>query len=399
MFAQRSHDDLETLSNRDQVKLAFGLKQGRIAHISEVSRGKSCDCICPECKRALVAHKGNLGPGGKRHHFKHMPDAQALHCAGGQEDAIHLFAKQCLQRHRVLTLPPVVRKHIESAPERVVSLNSIVLEQTITHARYRPDATADKETSPLLIEFENTHSVDPQKLAKIAADNLPAVEIKLRGWFGERKGLTPDDQGVVDWILHEAPRTWLWHPDCHRLDATLAAEERHAAESAAQRLAEERRHQQEIAILRQETARRIAETRRLSSDDLLQDCERRQSTSLPPHRPAPSPQLGRRHHLTNTRLRALVGRAVPGADSFRRPAVTWQNEFVDYCFRLDRAAITIPSFLKFLASPTRMWISAEDIAHPRLIEAVRSYAEILTREEILRHDDDGTSYRLWRHDI
>ena len=64
MFAQRSHDDLETLSNRDQVKLAFGLKQGRIAHISEVSRGKSCDCICPECKRALVAHKGNLGPNG-----------------------------------------------------------------------------------------------------------------------------------------------------------------------------------------------------------------------------------------------------------------------------------------------------------------------------------------------
>jgi hypothetical protein len=394
MFTRSSHEDLKLFSNRDQVKLAFGLRQGQILHISEVSRGKNCACICPACERPLVAHKGNSRPGGRRHHFKHLPDASAFYCAGNQEGAIHQFAKQCLEKHRVLTLPPVKRQHIESAPQRVVSLNTIVFEQAVTRARYRPDATAYGDTSPLLIEFENTHPVGPEKIAKIIADNLPAVEIKLLGWFGERKSLTIDSEDLVDWILHRAHRTWLWHPDFHQIEAALAEEERRAAERDAQRLAEERQHQQELAILRQETARRLAEQRQRSSDDLLKDIEHRHSSRLGTIRLVPPPQVGRRPHMTDARLRDLLGRAVPGTDFFRRPAVIWQKEFIDYCYRFCSAPITISGFLGFLAGPTRMWIASEDLNHSGLIEAVRSYAQILAQEDILFQDADGTSYRL-----
>ncbi len=54
--------------------IPFGLKQDKFYDVSEVVRGRACDCICPSCKQALIAKKGD--PEKKVHHFAHDKKAK-----------------------------------------------------------------------------------------------------------------------------------------------------------------------------------------------------------------------------------------------------------------------------------------------------------------------------------
>lgn len=50
------------------MKHEFGLREGEILHISEVTMkesGKAYNCIYPQCKEALIAKKGSKN----MHHF------------------------------------------------------------------------------------------------------------------------------------------------------------------------------------------------------------------------------------------------------------------------------------------------------------------------------------------
>ena len=53
-----------------EVKIAWGLGvDGIMRHISEVKKGKACDCICPSvnCSSPLIANQGSK----KAHYFSH----------------------------------------------------------------------------------------------------------------------------------------------------------------------------------------------------------------------------------------------------------------------------------------------------------------------------------------
>lgn len=68
--------------------LTFGLsKSGQLTHISEVSSGLACDCVCPSCKVTLVAKKGKINS----HSFSHN---ESNICIGAIETALHLAAKK-----------------------------------------------------------------------------------------------------------------------------------------------------------------------------------------------------------------------------------------------------------------------------------------------------------------
>lgn len=40
------------------MKLPYGLKDGKLVHISEVDKGKKCGCVCPACYSPFIARKG-----------------------------------------------------------------------------------------------------------------------------------------------------------------------------------------------------------------------------------------------------------------------------------------------------------------------------------------------------
>lgn len=52
------------------VKLPFGIRNGILVHISEITleeKGLACNCFCPNCNEPLIAKKGEV----KIHHFAH----------------------------------------------------------------------------------------------------------------------------------------------------------------------------------------------------------------------------------------------------------------------------------------------------------------------------------------
>ena len=75
------------------LKVPFGIRNGRLVGTDKVERGLACGCICPECGASLEARKGNV----VTHHFAHHA---ASNCIYGLESALHLGAKQILLDER-----------------------------------------------------------------------------------------------------------------------------------------------------------------------------------------------------------------------------------------------------------------------------------------------------------
>ena len=61
---------------------------GGTVHVSSVSRGLACNCVCQYCEQPLVAKKGAV----KEHHFAHYRDNPGC----SQESWLHATAKQML---------------------------------------------------------------------------------------------------------------------------------------------------------------------------------------------------------------------------------------------------------------------------------------------------------------
>ncbi|KWU01421.1 hypothetical protein APQ14_06860 [Vibrio toranzoniae] len=56
------------------MRIPFGMKDDKLFDVSEVERGRACECICPSCKQLLRANKGDLEK--KIHYFSHDPKSQ-----------------------------------------------------------------------------------------------------------------------------------------------------------------------------------------------------------------------------------------------------------------------------------------------------------------------------------
>ncbi len=69
------------------VRIPYGEKNGELVHVDQVRRGLECNCVCPVCRGALVARKGDTNV----HHFAH---AQGEGCDG--ETLFHQLGKRLL---------------------------------------------------------------------------------------------------------------------------------------------------------------------------------------------------------------------------------------------------------------------------------------------------------------
>jgi uncharacterized protein YuzE len=199
---------------RSDIKLPFGLQQstGLIVHISEVERGRMCNCVCPSCQVPLNAHKGEI----LQHHFKHDTGDE---CAGGLESAIHLAAKQLIKKHKQITLPErIAEVSVQDARGRSYKEKSVFVknkeiryfdsvEEVELHGM-KADIFAKSDNQPLIIEIFYRHKVDDQKREKIKTANISAIEIDL-------SDLEPDN--VKNWhsfwlSINEIRRIeWLHH--------------------------------------------------------------------------------------------------------------------------------------------------------------------------------------------
>lgn len=158
------------------LKLPFGLRDGVLTHVGEVESGKACGCTCPGCDAPLVAKKGPRVV----HHFAHAGGAE---CAHAVETALHLAAKNTIERAGYFVIPGVrldfgsyKEPWLLAGAQRVVP-DSVVLEHRM--GGVVPDVVLTVAGKPLLVEVAVTHYVGEEKRARLAAMDLSTVEVSL----------------------------------------------------------------------------------------------------------------------------------------------------------------------------------------------------------------------------
>lgn len=201
-----------------EVKLPFGVRKGKLVHISLVDRGLACKCLCPGCETELVAKKGSTA-----HHFAHHVSND---CSYAPETSLHQYAKQLLADQRSLFLPPLVIEvkrpeygitMRETIPGDTLAVTDVWLELSCDDVV--PDVQYETTAGRHLVEVAVTHFADRDKRIKLARIGYPAQEIRL-------DDISPDAplEEIHAAVLNEASRrSWLFHPLASELEVKLNA--------------------------------------------------------------------------------------------------------------------------------------------------------------------------------
>lgn len=197
---------------------AYRESDGAYVCVTDVPSGLDADlrCPAPSCRAPLVARKGKSG---RTEHFAHYT-GRGEECAAGRETSAHLLAKDILAEALRLKLPAVVAEfdgeRIAVSPEGFVTFEKAILEHRL--GDLVPDVVLLLGEKRLLVEVRVTHPCDEEKIAKLKARNLPAVEIDIRkAQHGDRAAITAE-------ILEQGPRTWLYNAPQEEALVTLRAQ-------------------------------------------------------------------------------------------------------------------------------------------------------------------------------
>lgn len=203
----------------DLLDFAIDEKTGVLVDIRQVESGMRCGCICPQCRRRLVARKGPRN----RHHFSHLPKDQKISlCSGGAETGLHKAAKQIISRWQSL-MPPALHYSeagrsqfgetitvSKSIPGDFFPVERSVLpDETYWPGDWIPDVVLFGPKGELRIEIKVTHGISGQKQLKIERDAIQTLEYdvaKLRndqGWnLDSLEHALKTDSGIVRWAFH-----------------------------------------------------------------------------------------------------------------------------------------------------------------------------------------------------
>lgn len=205
------------------IKLAYGIKEGHVVHISEIGlakKGERCNCTCPACGEVLVAKLGNK----KQHHFAHKSSSNC-DIAYAQETGLHKLAKQILQESQSILVPgyniswyEIVPKDVDSfvaanvkvdfpnKRSKMVEYSSVAIEKTIDDIV--ADAVIEVQGKYCIVEIKVSHPVDEIKVKKLEKIGISAFEINLINLLKS----SPTREDIVYAILFdETNRYWVFN--------------------------------------------------------------------------------------------------------------------------------------------------------------------------------------------
>lgn len=209
------------------IHIPFGLRGDDLLHISEVDRGKDCNCICPECKSSLVAKKGSI----REAHFAHSASNSAASCGGGLETALHRYAKRIIDDAGYMQLPGFVARapfgHLDAAaviePKRV-AFSRVTTEEQMNFGRRRVDVVGYWPEGRLLMEIHVTHRVRGKKLTEVRQSDEYMLEIDVPQnmlFSSASHGGGSLREFILDGLDN---KKWIHHPEGEKLREKLRRE-------------------------------------------------------------------------------------------------------------------------------------------------------------------------------
>jgi hypothetical protein len=194
---------------------AYALKGTALVHISSVSRGLGCGCVCPQCLMKVVARKGRI----RRQHFAHH---RPTVCDGGLETILHRLAKELFVTLGSISLPEYhfrLARNIKNGsvievqelvvPRNVVKIGAVKIESRLKHII--PDVVLNPGPEELLVEIAVTHVIGRDKLRAVRRIGVPTIEIRLNTediWLTRAvlQAKLSNDTKCKYWIFHPNQR-------------------------------------------------------------------------------------------------------------------------------------------------------------------------------------------------
>ncbi|MBO4642085.1 MAG: hypothetical protein J5661_04425 [Bacteroidaceae bacterium] len=177
-----------------------------IVDIETVVPGKFCNCICPNCKKPLIAkNRKPLEEAKREHHFAHY---KGCLCEASDETVLHQLAKEIIVEEKSLMFP--VSEHGDK-PSGLVHFVKVEQEKRDEKFGFRPDVEAIMENGErILIEFYVSHEIPPKKRNIIVKNNLKCIEVDLNYvTIGKReiRSFLLDESENRSWIEAAEPLT------------------------------------------------------------------------------------------------------------------------------------------------------------------------------------------------
>lgn len=210
-------------TEKNPIKLQYGLQNGKIIHISEISdneRGLKCNCLCPCCKDPLQA---KIGFGKRQAHFAHSAAECKIEVAN--QTALHLLAKEILEEEKKIWLPELIASNQEQyeniddetmdllnqemkiMPVYQISIDKVILEQRFENVI--PDILIVTNDRKLFVEIAVTHFIDYVKEDKLRAINITTLEIDLSEYHNNSNW---DREILTDIIVNGvSTKKWIYH--------------------------------------------------------------------------------------------------------------------------------------------------------------------------------------------
>lgn len=162
------------------IKYALGRTTGESVFIDNASNGISCNCVCANCGKIMIAVQGEQRK--REWHFRHHEETN---CTGGQETAIHKFAKQIIVENNQIAIPNEVLIYSQARQEE--SFLSII-----------PDVVVVSNNCNVFFEVTVTHGIDAFKRGVYLNGQHKSIEIDLREIAYD---ISPDE--LKKMVLHQ----------------------------------------------------------------------------------------------------------------------------------------------------------------------------------------------------
>lgn len=165
------------------TQIPFGERDGVLLRAIEVANGLACSCICPGCRKPLVAANGGLKviP-----HFRH---AQAEDCSRGYKEDVRRAAVALIATQQYLTLPAYYHQisNITDSghtlrcdvafPSEVIIADNVA--RFVDFEEVRAHAVVSKAERQLLVWVKVSSRTQHERHQRLASIGASAIEIDL----------------------------------------------------------------------------------------------------------------------------------------------------------------------------------------------------------------------------
>ncbi len=175
--------------SEDTLRWALDKDTQNLVSILNVKNGLACNCICPVCKTELIAHQGE----NVTHHFKHKYTANCHHAG---ETALHLKAKEIIEKYKIIKLPSLVLSDKTNTIEPITISKQKTYkldDEIITEQRdgsIIPDMIVSYKGNKLLIGIAVTSFIKHKKRKIIKDKNISCLEINLSDIYKSKENIT-----------------------------------------------------------------------------------------------------------------------------------------------------------------------------------------------------------------